>query len=259
MDIYRSGNLRSLDQPRLCLRHDHCDFRLLYRHKRLEPQWLRRVFLQSRKIDAIHFISRDNDWYQYAELPEAARAAAEITSAYKRVVAYGSSMGGYAAIRFGGLVGAKTAVALSPQYSIHPKIVPFENRWAGDAARIEFIYDEKPPCAFTETSIVFFDPHDADKQHVELFRGKTKLCEVRTPNGGHPCGSFLAETGLLQDILMQVASGDFDPASIQREIRRRRGIPRNCTSRLPRNRKGWDGVYISQKGPRTCVQTLLAI
>ncbi len=180
------------------------------------------AFFEGRKIDFIHFIARDNDWYQYPELLEATEAAAKLTSKYSRVVAYGSSMGGYAAIRFGAMVGARIAIALSPQYSIDPKVVPFENRWAADSSRIAFLFDKKQPCAFTETSIVFFDPFDPDSRHVELYEGQTKLHRIRVPNSGHPCGGFLSEVGLLQEVLVQVAKGDINFDRLQLEIRRRR-------------------------------------
>jgi len=91
-------------------------------------------FFQSHQIDAIHILSRENDWYQYPELPSAARTVAELVKRYDRVVAYGSSMGAYAAIRFGGLAGASVALAISPQFSIDPRVARFERRWKLDRA-----------------------------------------------------------------------------------------------------------------------------
>ena len=66
----------------------------------------------------------------------ALEAVRDAVRGYRRVVAYGSSMGAYAALRFGGWAGADCAVALSPQYSIRdPAVMRFEKRWADASAR----------------------------------------------------------------------------------------------------------------------------
>src|SRR5271166_1854620 len=127
-------------------------------------------FFEENRVDAIHVIARANDWYQHDDIFEICRAVAAIASNYRRVYAYGSSMGGYAAIRFGALVGAKAAIALSPQFSIDKSIVPFERRWSGDAKRIRFVAERKTDHSFAPLAYVSYDPFDLDRRHVELFR-----------------------------------------------------------------------------------------
>ena len=56
-----------------------------------------------------------------------------------RVMTYGSSMGGYAALRFARALRADAILALSPQYSIDPAVVPWEDRWRQDGARIAWL------------------------------------------------------------------------------------------------------------------------
>jgi hypothetical protein len=221
-DIYVSQDLRAFSSLGFCSGTIVVTFDSYTDARHLDRSGFAEHFLHSRQIDAIHIISRDNDWYQYPELPQAAKVVAEITSQYGRVVAYGSSMGGYAAIRFGAMVGATTAVALSPQYSIDPRSVPFETRWTADAARVKFIFERNPPCSFARTSVIFFDPYTPDKAHVELYEGQTEIIRVRTPNSGHPSTNFLSEIGLLQDAIIQIAHDEFRPADIRQQIARRR-------------------------------------
>jgi dienelactone hydrolase len=85
-------------------------------------------FFEQSRIDAIHVIARSNEWYQNDEILDICVAVAAITQDYERVYTYGSSMGGYAAIRFGVHVGARAAIALSPQFSVDKTVVPFEHR-----------------------------------------------------------------------------------------------------------------------------------
>lgn len=147
-------------------------------------------FFQSRQIDAIHFLSRENDWYQYPELPSVARTVAELVKRYDRVVAYGSSMGAYAAIRFGGLAGAGVALAISPQFSIDPRTAEFERRWKLDSERIDYVLERQPPGPFIREAYLVYDPNDADGRHAEMFRRHTRVIDVRLPD--RPSGDRLA-------------------------------------------------------------------
>lgn len=77
-------------------------------------------FFRSERITAIHVMSHGNDWFQYSEIGDVIAIVREACSGVERLLAYGSSMGGYAALRLGGLIGAQAALALSPQYSLDP-------------------------------------------------------------------------------------------------------------------------------------------
>ena len=95
----------------------------------LERTGFEERFFEQSRIDAIHVIARSNEWYQNDEILEICKAVAAITQNYERVYTYGSSMGGYAAIRFGKHVGARAAIALSPKFSVDKAVVPVEHRW----------------------------------------------------------------------------------------------------------------------------------
>ena len=69
-------------------------------------------YLHGRGIDAVHILSRSNDWYLYPYSAEAFAAARAAVAGYRSVFTYGSSMGAYAAIRFGQV--PSRAVAIAP-------------------------------------------------------------------------------------------------------------------------------------------------
>src|SRR5205085_2089472 len=58
------------------------------------------AFLRRYGIDAVHVIPADNSWFQYPDMPAALAAVAAQTGDYACRIAYGSSMGAYAAINF---------------------------------------------------------------------------------------------------------------------------------------------------------------
>lgn len=181
-------------------------------------------FAERYELDMVFVLSRDNDWYQYEELEEALALVARLSCAYDRVVSYGSSMGGYAAIRFGGWAGAQTAAALSPQYSIDPDVCPWENRWATDSARIKFSLESSEAVnGPVKDAYIFFDPHNMDARHVELFRSICRVHPIRLPWSGHPSGGFLSNLKLLPDTILSIANDAFDPRSFERLCRQKRG------------------------------------
>ena len=187
----------------------------------LERQGFGEDFLRDQGLDAIHVVNRDNQWYQYPELPDALAAVAAATARVPRVFTYGSSMGGYAALRFARAVGARTGIAISPQYSLDPRVVPFETRWQADLARITFRERAYQPPA---RQVIFYDPRlRVDARHVALFEAAgQETVLVGVPHGGHPVGPLLAETGALQDAIRAIVSGSFSPTAVQRAVRARR-------------------------------------
>ncbi len=188
----------------------------------LERAGFGQEFFQRRGIDAIHVISRNNDWYQHAELREALDTVRATARQYGRVVAYGSSMGAYAALRFGGWAGADCAVALSPQYSIDPKLVPFERRWAVDSARFRPVWEGAVPFATPPEAYVAYDPVDLDRKHIARLERESRFVKMQLPGAGHPVAGFLTELGLLQRLVEAACGGTVDAAAFVAEAVRRR-------------------------------------
>jgi lysophospholipase L1-like esterase/tetratricopeptide (TPR) repeat protein len=184
----------------------------------LDREGFGEAFFASRGVNAVHVLSRDNDWYLLPDIELALEAAAKATASFDRVSAYGSSMGAYAAIRLGGLAGASTAIALSPQFSIDPRLVPFEDRWDPDARRLDYEIERRLALkGFVSSADIFYDPADRDARHVELYRNRLEVRDVRLPDCGHPVTGFLAEVGLLQRVVLDAAQGTLDRAAFERE------------------------------------------
>jgi hypothetical protein len=192
-------------------------------HRTLDRPGFAEAFLQSRGIDAVHVISRDNQWYQHPELVEVLAVLAAWSARYERVVSYGSSMGGFAALRFGAEAGAHTGLALSPQFSVDPNIVPFESRWSRDVEQITFqvVGDRPLPIQY-----IVYDPRNLpDARHAALFAERSPTIAMRATYGGHPAGAFVNETGLLEPLIHKVAANDFtvaDAREFERELHSRR-------------------------------------
>jgi pimeloyl-ACP methyl ester carboxylesterase len=177
-------------------------------------------FFQGEGLDAIHVINRCNRWYQHPERDDALAAVAAAVRDYDRAITYGSSMGGYAALRYAVACGADTAIAISPQFTVDPRVVPWEVRWQPDVAKTRFAEPVYAPAA---RQYVFYDPRVAsDDQHIDLIAATGTTTRIRIPHGGHPVAALLAETGVLQAAVRGIVAGDFDPHAVRTQVRRER-------------------------------------
>lgn len=181
-------------------------------------------FLRREGISAVHVLGRGNDWYQYPGVNKALGAVVDGTAGAVRRVAYGSSMGGYAALRLGVRAGADAALALSPQWTINPARVPWEQRWASDAARIGWLDAvDGRRIKRLKQAVVAYDPKGDDRRHVDALAEETPVTRLAIDHAGHPVSTFLAESGLLRPLLVSVLYDAFDAAAFEREARARRG------------------------------------
>ena len=184
-------------------------------------------WLRASGFDAVHVLAARNDWYQDADMAGLFAAVRARGAGRPRVVTYGSSMGGYGAVRFAGRLGASTAVAISPQLSVDPARAPFDSRWVQHGRRLRFLWEEPAPeDAGLREAWVFYDPHDLDRRHMEALGALYPVRPLPVRHGGHPAGGLLAEGGLLASSVVAMIEGRFTPegwASAVRRARRRSG------------------------------------
>jgi tetratricopeptide (TPR) repeat protein len=181
-------------------------------------------YLKQRGISSLLVKAAWNHWFQVPEAEAAMNAVADVTARFRRVVTYGSSMGGYGAALFSGQLNAAAIIAISPQFSIDRAQVPHERRWATDAARITFLHDDMARRLRREATLnLIYDPRTADRSHAEhLLALSDAPCPLLTPFGDHPAGTYLRDSGLLGHLIFGMITGEFDAAEARRQIRARR-------------------------------------
>ncbi|QWP77761.1 hypothetical protein J5226_04925 [Lysobacter sp. K5869] len=141
---------------------------------------------ESQRWPALHVISADDDWYQSDGAQEAVERAAGIARRYPRVVTYGSSMGGYAALNFANDLRARIAFAVAPQFSIDRAKVGFETRWAAEAGRTTFLRDRVAAISPRVRPVLVYDPWFApDVRHIEAIAAHCEPVRVPLPLMGH--------------------------------------------------------------------------
>jgi tetratricopeptide (TPR) repeat protein len=188
-------------------------------------------FLREAGIPAIHLTAATRHWWLTPEMPAAIAAIRAAAAPFRRVVAYGSSMGAYGALLHARALGAQAVLALSPVISPDPAKPPFERRWRRDLPGLDLAGDDLGAALPRDADLVLaFDPLHPDAAHAAMIAaaapGRTRPLPV--PFAGHPCGLLLAEAGLLADLARAVILGRGDaPAACRAGLRAARaGVPR---------------------------------
>ncbi|MHB1112570.1 MAG: tetratricopeptide repeat protein [Acidovorax defluvii] len=118
-------------------------------------------------------------------------------------IGYGSSMGGYAAMRFSKYLRLTHVIAISPLYDIKSD---FDKRWANDAkfmdASVDMMKSEflSHHCEY----FIITDTKSPDNEHLLKYKRITtpnKLTIVPTPYSGHPSGYMLSDIGALKPLV----------------------------------------------------------
>lgn len=189
------------------------------------------AFFCKSAVSAIHVMGAREDWYQYPEMAQVMAVVRRATAGAARVMTYGSSMGGYAALRFADAAGANAVLAISPQYSLDPAKAPFETRWRQEASRIQWLPDIDGPLACSCTPVIVFDPASDDNRHVNMIATETAIERIALRHSGHPSATYLAELELLGPLALQTLSGELDVEAFRSDARRQR---RQCPAYLSR-------------------------
>ncbi len=186
---------------------------------------------------------------------------------FGRVVFYGASMGGYAALAFAAACPGAEVVAISPQSTLDRTLVPWETRYKtawdrdfsgpyGDAARA---------VAGAGRATIIYDPHEPlDRGHAERFTS-ANVTLLRAPLLGHRLGSSLLQMGILSDVVLAALAGRLEPLQFYRALRGRHRFARYQRElfqrALDRGRPGLArkvGVWVLKHGDNRAIRQAMA-
>lgn len=169
-------------------------------------------------------------WFRDPELHQTLRelAAGGFFARFAGVTMVGTSMGAFAACAFAPLAPGCTVVALSPQATLDPARVPWEERWQG-AQREDWsgdFNDAPGGAAAAGRAFLVSDPLLAeDRRHIAMFGDRPNLTRLLTPLSGHKSALMLHGGGVLWPVLAQAVRGELTPASFAALRRQGRSSP----------------------------------
>ena len=160
--------------------------------------------LSKYEYSVIGIMPKQKSWFPHASMMGVLEAVKDILAAYPRIVSYGGSMGGYAAIKYAKPFGMHRVVAMVPQYSIDPdevedrRYTDFYDVAVNGGMRIQ-AQDIVADCEY----IIVYDPYfDLDREHYQKIKPLIpQLHTLHLPYTGHDAIAVLANSALLNDFI----------------------------------------------------------
>ncbi|ENU63772.1 hypothetical protein EVX74_014120 [Acinetobacter lwoffii] len=171
------------------------------------------------EFNVLGIMPKHKSWFPQGSMWNMLQAIAELIAPFQQRIAYGGSMGGYAAIKYSRALGVQRVVAMVPQYSIDPEDV--------HDARYNMFYqpelnanmrvaaeDIDNACEY----IIVYDPYCAeDRAHYLKLEALIPHHHVlHLPFTGHDAIAVLASSELLYDFLVH----EYEPSYFYQKMRR---------------------------------------
>jgi hypothetical protein len=172
-------------------------------------------FLRKLAVDIVAVRKKGEDFYQSLSREAFAAAVQPMLRRYGRVVAYGSSLGAYAALYFCRDIDCEV-VASSPRVSAHPLYGAKVWQRKVEFRHQPFDTQVQPRCR----AIVIFDPKEPlDRRYIEgeVLPQFPQAVVMRVPYSGHPSNHFLAEIGFIAPFVRAVVAGAAHPPLDRRQ------------------------------------------
>jgi len=166
------------------------------------------IFIRKRNEGAVAFVPADAHWYQHEDIWGAIEVARELSQGASRRIAYGSSMGGFAALAFAKDLKADLVIAAAPQVSIDQRIVgSFDRRWADKAAQTTFERADARIGIEGEVHLIFDPLHHEDRLNSQMISDSYPCTRHLFPMAGHGVLHTLQRMSLLQPLISSIADG----------------------------------------------------
>lgn len=160
---------------------------------------------------ALFFADPARSWLNAPGLIEEVAAQVQAEAArldVSEIVAVGHSMGGFSALVLGGFVPLARVLALSPQLSVDPAVVPDEPRWPMFRKHIaEYRIRRADAHLQPETQYyIIFGKHRREAPQLRLVPRAANVALFLLPEVRHDSVRRLAQNGVLEDVI-QLAFG----------------------------------------------------
>jgi Sulfotransferase family len=191
------------------------------------PVW-GQAYLQRRGHAVLGVKRVGADWYRSPDLHRLFRRlqAASFFAGFERVIFYGPSMGGYAALAFAACAPGCTVLALHPQSTLAPDRIWFDQRFAGPKAASwqgDFV-DGVDGARAAARVYVCYDPHQIkDRLHAQRLPAHNRV-DLRLPFAGHTTAQALNALGLLGQVFDQALAGTLDETGFRALVRQRQRL-----------------------------------
>lgn len=166
---------------------------------------------------ALFVSDASRSWMNYPGLVEnLVRSVEKLVAEIKpsRIVALGNSMGGTAALIFASLFKVDAVLAIVPQFSVNPAIMPRETRWAEYASRItDWRFPQVPDLAGMTTDVmILYGSVTREMMHAKRFSRGPNIRTYIYKDFAHGMAQRLKRKNQLEPITAPLIAGDLAEA-----------------------------------------------
>ncbi|ANF80927.1 hypothetical protein A3K93_01145 [Acinetobacter sp. NCu2D-2] len=175
--------------------------------------------LQKFDFNVLGIMPKQKSWFPKRSMWNMLEAVKDLIAPFEQRIAYGGSMGGYAAIKYSKALQVSRVVAMVPQYSIDPEDVtdPRYNMFYNDDCNAEMRIETQDVNIAAEYIIVY-DPYYAE-DHAHYLKLHTVLTQhhvLNLPFTGHDAIAVLASSELVHDFIRH----EFEATYFYQKMRR---------------------------------------
>jgi len=151
--------------------------------------------LKQSDLNVMFVADRETSWYNTIDID---KIKSKLNN--QEVVTIGNSMGGYNAMQLVNDIDVAKAIAFSPQYSIHPDIVPDETRWRRKANKIKQWKYKHLMFNYTTEYYIFSGDASEEMYHINMIPQQKNIHKFIT-KGGHSIILELKKKGILYSLI----------------------------------------------------------
>lgn len=172
-------------------------------------------------------VARNPDWFRSADLIAGMQALSNtgFFQQFDKVVMTGGSMGAFAACAFAPLAPGCTVLAVSPQMTVDPQLVPWETRFPKATKQdwsLPFSSATEGLSAAGRVYVVF-DPLDRrDRMHVRMLPTLPNVVPLAIPAAGHDVSVLLHQINILKPYTRAAIDGTLSQATFRKMISTRK-------------------------------------
>ena len=175
--------------------------------------------LHKYEFNVIGIMPKHKSWFPQSSILAMMDSIQAVIAPFKKRIAYGGSMGGYAAIKYSNLLDVQRVVAMVPQYSINPEDVEDSryNMFYQPELNGEMFVRAEDVSAAREYILVFDPYYAADRVHIEHLKPLLPHAHLlHLPYTDHDAIAVLASSELVHDFLRH----PFDASYFYQKMRR---------------------------------------
>ncbi|WP_380054348.1 glycosyltransferase family 2 protein [Falsihalocynthiibacter sp. SS001] len=192
--------------------------------------WGYKVLSEELDCSILGVMASQRNWFRHDFVHDCfdLLSSSQFFDQFDDVLFYGTSMGGFAALSYSRCVPNARVLAVAPQTTLDPRIMPDDNRW-GWRKKLDWdgrYCDARGATDAAKDVVVISDPYfELDRVQVDRLEGPN-IRKLRMPFFGHQLPNAFVKMGIIKPLLLDMFDDNLTNERFYKRLRARRDLPR---------------------------------